>query len=121
MKHIKLFETFLQLDGYASSPNLPRATEFELRGFKTALKKYSEEKKENKEVYDRAVELLDEIYDNKELTEKFYFWMLNGKTLALQELLRSTTYKGNGNTPEQLRDFNAFALLDTVRHNKSQK
>jgi len=118
MKKIHTFDQFnehLQLDGYTSSPNLPRATEMELLSFKKALKNYSDERKENKEVHDRALELLDEVYSKQEMREELYFWLLNGKTLKLQELLRKTTYKGNGNSPEQLRDFNAFALLDTVR------
>ena len=103
MKYIKLFEELNNL-------------ETELSKYKSTFEDYCKERKADKTIHDRALELLDEIQSktNHEIKDKFYAWLTKEKTLTLQELLRHTTYKGNGNTPEQLRDFNAFALLDTV-------
>jgi hypothetical protein len=90
-----------------------------LESFKVALNTYCEERNENKEVQSRAFQLLDEIQSKPE----FNTWLTQGSTLNLQELLRGTTYDGSGNSPQSLRDFNAFSLLDTVSmyHEKTQE
>jgi hypothetical protein len=97
--------------------------ETELVKYKSTFEDYCKEKKEDEIVHDRALELLDEIQSNTkpEIRNKFYAWLTTEKTLTLQELLRATTYNGNGNSPKQLRDFNAFALLDTVSSYNKQK
>lgn len=114
MKRIHTYESFLN----ENSENI----DGELSKYMTTLKEYSEGRREDREVYQRALELIDEIKAKPENNSLFYKWLSKGSTLELQELLRSTTYKGGGNAPEELRDFNAFALLDAVSaHNKNPK
>ena len=101
-KYIKLFEEFIS-----------EQDQSELQRFKNFLDEYC--KKNNsrdEEVHQRAISLLDEMSKDEDLNK----WMMHGKTLLLQELLRKTSYKGNSgsNSKEDLLDFNAFALLDTV-------
>jgi|SRR3972149_11244166 len=106
MKNLKTFE---------------QLNESELTSFKVALEDYCKEREEDSQIHQRALELLDEMEAKK--NDKLSEWLTKGKTLLLQKLLRETTYKGNAgdNSKETLRDFNAFALLDTVSHNKNNK
>ena len=130
MKKIHTYESFLNEQerlnaaGFGTDATLNRATEHELRLFNREVKAYIAMRREDADVCERALELLDEIYKasitDVDVKEKLYYWLLNGKTLALQELMKNTTYKGNGNSPEQLRDFNAFSLLDTVRSHRNK-
>lgn len=91
-----------------------------LETLKKAIEEY-EKGKSDKEILDRAMELLGEI--EKQDPAGLDKWVKVGSTLALQDLLRKTSYLGNGNSPEQLRDFNAFCTIDTVgmHHRESLK
>ena len=99
MKHVKLFESW-------------NANESEngLEEFKTYLINYCADNKDSADISKRALELLDEISTDSEFNK----WLTQGKTLLLQDLLRKTTYKGNGNAPEHLVDFNAFSAIDSA-------
>lgn len=90
-----------------------------LESLKKAIIEY-EKGKSDPEILERALELLEEIKKNDPMElEK---WVKEGKTLKLQELLRKTSYLGNGNSPEQLRDFNAFSTIDTVgMHHRNEE
>ena len=88
-----------------------------LSKFKIVFEDYCKERKEDQDIHDRALKLLDEMTANAD--PQFTVWLTQGKTLRLKELLIKTTYEGNGNTPAQLLDFNAFALLDTVSWKKN--
>lgn len=83
-----------------------------LKMFMETFYKYCEVKKQGDDVINRALELIEELKEAD--LRKFLDWILYGKTLVLMDLLRNTSYKGNGNTPELLLDFNAFTLLDTI-------
>lgn len=83
--------------------------------FKRTLNTYCKERKEQPEITERALELLNEMKEKSE--SGLLGWLLGeGKTLLLQDNLRKTTYCGNtgDNAQNTLNDFNAFALLDTV-------
>jgi len=104
--------------------------------FKQSLSKYMDtfedyckRKGVGEDLKDRALDLLREIKNKAENDNKLFDivcdWMIGeGSTLKLQAILREiTSYQGGNreiaNSPEQLLDFNAFALLDTVSmHNK---
>lgn len=86
-----------------------------------SLKKAIIEYEKDKIIRDRALELISEIEgkDPKGLDK----WVTQGSTLLLKELLSKTSYLGNGNSPKQLRDFNAFAMMDSVamHHREAHK
>lgn len=104
MKHLK---NFAQLN----------ESENALEQYKVTLNRYCDGdnatgRPEQSDVRKRAFDLLDEIQEKD--SDGLNSWINQGSTTELQALLRQTTYKGNGNSKEELRDFNAFALLDTV-------
>lgn len=80
--------------------------------FISVLNEYTDKRNVGVDIIERMFELIEELkeYDNS----KFLYWIKNGSTLYLKELLENTTYRGNGNAPEQLLDFNSFATLDTI-------
>lgn len=76
-----------------------------------ALEEY-EKGKSDPEILERALELLSEIKETDPTgLDK---WVKEGSTLLLKDLLSKTSYLGNGNSPEQLIDFNAFTTIDSV-------
>lgn len=121
MKHIKLFEQFL-------NENKEISLEDMLSKYMITFEDYCSRKNNDTEIKKRALSLLDEMMElsksNKEISNMMFQWFTGeGSTLKLQAILRKTSYQGGNreiaNSPEQLLDFNAFALLDTVSmHNK---
>lgn len=122
MKHIKLYEQFVNENKETSLEDL-------LSKYMITFEDYCKRNKQDVEIKDRALSLLDEMLElsktDKELSKLLLKWLAgDGKTLILKEILEKTTYQGSNsdiiNSKEYLLDFNAFALLDTVNmHNKS--
>jgi hypothetical protein len=88
----------------------------EIEKFKATLSEYFRRRNVQKEHYDRALDLLNEIEKNNSLEQLALKWFTEGKTLVLMELMMPTTYNFHN-----LEDFNAFALIDTVgMYNRGQ-
>jgi len=83
-----------------------------LNAFMETFNNYFAKNSDSVDIKNRALELIQELKDLN--LREFLTWIEHGKTLKLQEILRNTTYKGNGGSPEHLLDFNAFAYLDTI-------
>lgn len=95
--------------------------------FKKTLEKYLNLRMVDDDLKNRSLELLNEIIEKSKedntVLQLFGKWLIGvGSTLVLQEILRHTSYKGNGNTQEQLLDFNSFTTLDSVNmYNKNNQ
>ena len=100
----------------------PADIEKEIAKYKATFDDYCKKNERNPEIQAKASELLDEIIANtktdKGMAQLAHDWFTGkGSTLLLRdELLAKTSFskKHPSNSPEDLLNFNAFALLDTV-------
>lgn len=122
MKHIKLYEQFLNENKEISLEDL-------LSKYMITFEDYCSRKNNDPEIKKRALSLLDEMMDlsksDKEISNMLFQWFTGeGSTLKLQAILRKTSYQGSNpeksNSKEGLLDFNAFSLLDTVSMHSKQ-
>lgn len=120
MKRIHTYESFLNENASATLETVKD----ELRKYKSTFESYCNKEERDEDIKKRALEFLDEIMvkaeTDAEVLQLANDWFTKESTLVLQELFRKTIGVEkfreiwNGNSPEQLRDFNAFTLLDTV-------